>query len=164
MAWRSKPPQTLAQRLEKVMKAGLNPESKIMIPQSGIISEEDQIESIDTRIRKILDITDNHHKSKYNMLFFVMYDIESNKVRNQIVKYLIRSGCHRIQKSIFLADLSSEAFNKIKSDLAEVQSYYDNHDSILLVPISTDYLQAMKVIGQSINIDIITRNKNTLFF
>ena len=98
------------------------------------------------------------------MLFFVMYDIESNKVRTQIVNYLIRSGCHRIQKSIFLANLSHEKYNKIKEDLAEVQSYYDNHDSILLVPISTDYLQAMKIIGQTINVDVITKNKNTLFF
>lgn len=98
------------------------------------------------------------------MLFFVMYDIESNKVRNQIVKYLIRSGCYRIQKSIFLANLSHEKFNRIKDDLTEVQSYYDNNDSILLVPISTDYIQAMKIIGQNLNIDVITKSKSTLFF
>lgn len=162
MAWRNKPPLTLEQRLNKVMNAGLKTrQNKVSSSDS---TESDSIASIEDRIKSILAIAENHNKTRYTMLFFVMYDIESNKVRNQIVKYLIRSGCHRIQKSIFLADLSPEAFNKIKSDLAEVQSYYDNHDSILLVPISTDYLQAMKIIGQNINIDIITKNKNTLFF
>ena len=150
---------TLEQRLKKVLDAGLNQKS----PRQTNGTDE-VLDSIDKRIQKILDIADDSHKNRYNMLFFVMYDIESNKVRNQIVKYLIRSGCHRIQKSIFLANLSHEKYNKIKEDLAEVQSYYDNNDSILLVPISTDYIQAMKIIGQSINIDVITKNKNTLFF
>ena len=98
------------------------------------------------------------------MLFFVMYDIESNKVRAQIAKYLIRKGCTRIQRSIFLADLASSEYNTIRQDLAAVQAAYDNKDSILIVPISTDYLQAMKVIGQKIELDIIMHSKNTLFF
>lgn len=124
------------------MDAGLHDQANRPQNESEII-----FDSIDRRIEKILEIADNSHKNRYNMLFFVMYDIESNKVRNQIVKYLIRSGCHRIQKSIFLANLSHEKFNRIKDDLTEVQSYYDNNDSILLVPISTDYIQAMKIIG-----------------
>ena len=86
------------------------------------------------------------------MLFFIMYDIESNKVRYNIVKYLERMGCYRIQKSIFLANLSMEKYEQIKSDMVEVQSLYENHDSII------------KIIGQSINLDVITQNKNTLFF
>ena len=98
------------------------------------------------------------------MLFFVMYDIESNKVRYQIMKYLIKKGCTRVQKSIFLADLPSSIYNTIREELALVQESYDNNDSILIVPISTDYLSAMKIIGQSIDIDVITRSKNTLFF
>ncbi|WP_249170570.1 hypothetical protein [Porphyromonas levii] len=48
--------------------------------------------------------------------------------------------------------------------LAEVQACYDNEDSILIVPISTDYLQAMKVIGAAIDVDLILKRKNTLFF
>ena len=98
------------------------------------------------------------------MLFFVMYDIESNKVRRHVVKYLERQGCTRVQKSIFLADLPTATYEKIKNDLADVQACYDNEDSILVVPISTDYLKAMKVIGQTINVDVITKTSNTLFF
>lgn len=54
--------------------------------------------------------------------------------------------------------------DKIRSDLKEVQECYDNDDSILVVPISTDYLQAMKIIGKTIDVDIIMQTKNTLFF
>ena len=163
MAWKNKPPLTLAQRLNRVLKAGIQTERNSH--ETDTEGNQDEVlDSIEKRVQKILDIADDSHKNKYCMLFFVMYDIESNKVRTQIVNYLIRSGCHRIQKSIFLANLSHEKYNKIKEDLAEVQSYYDNHDSILLVPISTDYLQAMKIIGQTINVDVITKNKNTLFF
>ena len=98
------------------------------------------------------------------MLCFVMYDIESNKVRTQVAKYLLRKGCLRIQNSVFLADLTSEDYQRVRADLAQVQSYYDNNDSILVVPISTDYLQAMKIIGRSIDVDIILKSQSTLFF
>jgi CRISPR-associated protein Cas2 len=93
-----------------------------------------------------------------------MYDIESNKVRYNIAKYLERMGCIRIQKSIFLADLDITKYKSIRQDLAEVQSLYENHDSIIISPISTDLLKSMTIIGQSINLDIITHSKTTLFF
>ncbi len=41
---------------------------------------------------------------------------------------------------------------------------YDNQDSILIVPITTDYLKSMRIIGKNIDIDIITHTRNTLFF
>ena len=69
-----------------------------------------------------------------------------------------------MQKSIFLADLDAKVYEEIKNDLAEVQAAYENMDSILVVPLSTDYLRAMKVIGHSVNIDVITHSRNTLFF
>ena len=98
------------------------------------------------------------------MLFFVMYDIESNKVRRLVANYLQRKGCVRIQRSIFLADLDAKEYNTIRMDLTEVQSTYENEDSILIVPISSEYLRSMKIIGQKIELDIIMHNKNTLFF
>ena len=69
-----------------------------------------------------------------------------------------------MQKSIFLADLPIDIYNKIKTDLAEIQTLYDNEDSIIVLPVSTDYLRMMKVIGKNVDIDVITHAKNTLFF
>jgi CRISPR-associated protein Cas2 len=127
------------------------------------IDNIDDLPSLDIRIDEIFQIVKRKH-NKSRMLFFVMYDIESNKVRTQVVKYLIRKGCMRVQKSIFLADLEHKAYNEIKEDLAAVQACYENDDSILVVPISTDYLQAMKIIGKNIDVDLVLKNKNTLFF
>ena len=111
------------------------------------------------RVNHVLGIVNLPQRKPTNMLFFVMYDIESDKVRRHVAKYLERTGCTRVQRSIFLAD-----YQEIKTDLAEVQSLYDNHDSIIVCPISTDQLRAMRIIGQQIDVDIITHNRNTLFF
>ena len=124
----------------------------------------DELESVSERVQQVLAIVNKKKREAGNMLFFVMYDIESNKVRRYVVKYLEKKGCTRVQKSIFLADLSMDKYQAIREDLAEVQAAYDNNDSILVVPISTDYLKAMKVIGQNIDVDIITHSRNTLFF
>lgn len=93
-----------------------------------------------------------------------MYDIESNKVCYNVVKYLERMGCYRNQKSIFLANLSMDKYESIRNNLVEVQSLYENHDSIIVCPVSSDILRSMKIIGQNINFDVITQSKNTLFF
>ena len=98
------------------------------------------------------------------MLFFVMYDIESNKVRTLIHKYLKRKGCTPIQRSIFLANTSMDVYEEIKADLVAVQEAYENNDSIIVLPLSTDYLRMMKIIGQKIEVDVITHSRNTLFF
>ena len=86
---------SFAEKVEKVYSSGL-PRNKLPV---GSI---DNLVSLEQRIHEILGIINKKHKQLY-MTFFVMYDIENNRVRNQVVKYLLRKGCMRIQKSIFLA-------------------------------------------------------------
>lgn len=148
------------ERLRRLKQATLEQSKQ----PNRIIEEDNDLPSLEARVSHVLGIIRSPQRPKGNMLFFIMYDIESDKVRYNVVKYLERKGCTRIQKSIFLADLNREIFDDIKHDLAEIQALYENHDSIIICPISTDLLQNMKVIGQSINVDIITHNKNTLFF
>jgi CRISPR-associated protein Cas2 len=123
----------------------------------------ESILSINERIEKILGLFKNY-KKQTNMLYFIMYDIENNKVRNHIAKFLIKNGCVRVQKSIFLADSKRETFDKIHKTLKEVNDLYDNHDSIIFVPVSVDELRAMKLIGKNIDFDLIMNNNSTLFF
>lgn len=151
---------TFVEIMEKYMKAGFS-DSNISKDKD---SNDDYLLPIEERIKNILGIINKDSRKNTNMLCFIMYDIESNKVRRQIVKYLMKKKCIRIQKSIFLADLTSIQYDTIKNDLAAVQACYENEDSILIVPISTDYIKAMKIIGKTINTDIILSNKNTLFF
>lgn len=158
MAWKNKPPLSLLERVQRISTASVGNKE---IEENPDVQD---METLEKRIQTILGITNSPSRKATDMLFFVMYDIESTKVRNQVAKYLIRQGCHRIQKSIFLANIAAEKFGSIRSDLTQIQSFYDNEDSILLVPISTDYLQSMKIIGKTIDIDVITKSKNTLFF
>ncbi len=146
-------------QMKKLIASGINDSPKIVVKD-----DSEALTPLEERVQDILGLSDNARKRKDRMLFFVMYDIESDKVRRLVVKYLIREGCTRIQKSIFLADRPVATYNKIKSDLAEVQAVYDNEDSIIVLPVTTDYLRMMKVIGKNIDVDIITHNKNTLFF
>ena len=149
---------TLPQRLAKLKHVGI--EGSKMISTNS--PEWEPMDSLEERVKQLLGIVSNAKVT--DMLFFVMYDIESNKVRQQIAKYLLKMGCFRVQRSIFLAELDPEKYERIRSDLTEVQSYYDNHDSILIVPVSTELIKSMKIIGKSIDVDIIMRTKNTLFF
>jgi len=153
---RKKQQLSFAEQVQKVYSSGL-PRNK---PPVGSV---DDLVSLEQRVQEIFGIINKKHNQLY-MTFFVMYDIENDKVRNQVVKYLLRKGCMRIQKSIFLADLEHEIYTQIKDDLAVVQSCYENNDSIIVCPISTDYLRALRIIGKNIDVDIVLKNKNTLFF
>ena len=146
--------------LRKLSRAGVQ-NSPTINRRTGDLSN---MKTLKERVDFLMGVVNKPTRTATNMLFFVMYDIESDKVRYHIAKYLERKGCTRIQRSIFLADLDKTVYDQIKNDLIEVQALYDNHDSIIVCPISTDQLRAMKVIGEDICIDIITRSCNTLFF
>lgn len=152
------PEVTFIEKLNKLKKAGISP--NLALSHKIFIDDMDPLAS---RIEKILGIV-NTRKKTTDMLFFIMYDIENDKVRSYISKYLERKGCTRIQKSIFLANTTRERFSEISGTLYQVNSMYENDDSIILVPVSTDELRAMKIIGNNINFDIILKNKNTLIF
>lgn len=154
-----KRPISFPERIRKIKSAGIL-QSKSLSPATDI----EEMDSLETRIKKIIGLFDKFKNKSTTMIYFVMYDIEDNKVRREIAKYLERMGCVRVQKSIFLAETERAVYRQISLNLAEINQMYDNNDSILLVPVSTDQIGAMKIIGQEIEVDAILNNKNTLFF
>ena len=159
MPRKKRPPLSLAAQAKKLLESGIGGSPKVENKEPS-----DSLSPLEDRIKDLLGLTESRKKRQDRMLFFVMYDIESNKVRRLVCKYLIREGCSRVQRSIFLADLPIDTYARIKNDLAEIQALYDNEDSIIVLPVSTDYLRMMKVIGKTVDVDIITHTKNTLFF
>ena len=97
------------------------------------------------------------------MNYLILYDIEKNKVRGLISKYLLSRGCIRIQKSVFLAHTDHRKFDEIKNTLAEINEVYENKDSIIMVPLNVSDARSMKLIGQNVNIDQIIDPPNTVF-
>ena len=152
---------TFVEKMRKIKRAGLEGVTKI---REKIENQTDPLQPLNELIEQILGIVKGLSKKNNEMIYFVMYDIENNKVRTQVAKNLKKMVCTRAQKSIYLANTGRVVYDEIKNDLKEVQECYENNDSILLVPVSTDEIKAMKVIGQNIDFDLILKNKNTLFF
>jgi len=157
MPRKKKEPLDFVEAMRRLAIAGLD-------RQAAARSKDDPMAPLDERVKDILGIATANRKNRNNMVFFVMYDIESDKVRRAVASYLLKNGCHRIQKSIFLAEQTISTCEQIKSDLAKVQEAYDNKDSIIILPVTTDYLRMMKIIGKEINMDVITKTPNTIFF
>lgn len=150
-------PISFAQKLRKLKTAGI---SHAPMP----LSEVDELLPLDQRVRKIMGVFQNVNLKSTEMLYFIMYDIEDNKVRTHIAKYLIKKGCTRVQKSIFLGNSDRNVYTEMHQTIKEVQDLYDNNDSVFFVPISTDELRAMKMIGKNVDYELILNQKNTLFF
>jgi len=98
------------------------------------------------------------------MTYLIMYDITDDKVRTQIAKYLIKQGCVRIQMSVYLIKSKNNKFTEIHDTLKEVNEFYENADSIILVPINASDVRSMKLIGKNVDISTIVDKPNTLFF
>lgn len=153
-------PLTFLQKLQKVKAAGFTHQR----PPDEADPSVEEFESLEERINRIFELYRENQNNPNKMIFFIMYDIENNKVRTHIAKYLKKKGCVRVQKSIFLASTERIVFNEIHTTIKEVQEVYDNNDSVFFVPVSVDQLRAMKIVGQSINYELIIGSKNTLFF
>lgn len=148
----------LREKLEKFKSAGLKP------PEAAPPEEGPPLLNLNDRIRSILQLVRQPSENAYDMLYLVMYDIEDDRVRTHIAKYLISKGCIRIQKSVYLARTHQKVFTEINDTLKDVQAAYDNHDSILIVPVQSSTVSSMKVIGKDIQINSLIDPPNTLFY
>ncbi len=143
----------------------LRMETSGILNLKNIVQNSDfSIGTLEERLAKILNIVKSKPEKRVTMNYLIMYDIENNKVRTRVSKYLESKGCIRIQKSVFLVNTLAREFQEIYLTLCDVQSYYENEDSILLVPFNTSDIRSMKIIGKNLNIELITEKPSTLFF
>lgn len=147
---------SLKEQIQKIKEAGFSHENT-----SSVTTE---LEDLSERIKNVLKIFKDKPIKATDMTFLVMYDIEDDRVRTRIAKYLEKNGLIRIQKSIFIANKPIPFFDDLFKTLEEIQAYYENHDSILLVPVNTSELKSMKIIGKEITIQTLIDKPNTLFF
>ncbi len=155
---KKKPPLTLAEQLERIAAAGLHP-----LPE-GDLPEADRMAPLSDRIAAMLQLIKREPLKATEMTYLIMYDISSDKVRLAVAKYLERQGCVRIQKSVFILRSDNPHFQQIHDTLKEVNSYYENEDSIILVPVNASDVRSMKLIGKNVYIQAIVDKPNTLFF
>lgn len=97
------------------------------------------------------------------MYCFICYDIENDKIRRMVAKLLEREGCIRVQKSVFFARIHRKRHARLTDLLRQIQQLYDNQDSIMLLPVGEDMLNALHCIGQSFDLQQLTAPKHTVF-
>lgn len=103
-------------------------------------------------------------KNSEDMYCFILYDIENNKIRRILSKFLEKKGCIRIQKSVFFAKIHRKLFKEIKDVICDLQQCYENQDTIIMLPVGEDLLNNMHCIGQNFDMELLTKEKHTLIF
>ncbi len=154
-----KKPLTFFERILKIKQAGLGEHADLTYVKQDyeLLPLEARLPLVDKILRKAA------YKKIDTVYTFITYDIENNKVRNLIAKYLIKQGCVRIQKSVYLAELKRVKYNEIYLVLNGINAMYNNQDSIFFIPVGEDVLNTMKIIGLNIEFELIVNPGNTLF-
>ena len=81
------------------------------------------------------------------MNFFICYDISDDKRRLRLSKLLLRSGCERVQKSVFIAaNFERAEMLRLKNKVERLLNvlYTEGvsiHDSVLYIPLENDAIQ-----------------------
>lgn len=98
-----------------------------------------------------------------DVMFLVLYDISDEYTRRSVVTYLLREGCLRIQRSVFMGNLPYSRMMSIAKTLKETQAFAHNEDSYIILPLRKESVDAMVVCGDRCNIDMILRRQNVVF-
>jgi len=149
--------------LLRLKKAGLS--KRRQLEAKNILTAEDRLKPLNERIEKIMEIFKKAAViPAHQTLGFIMYDIEDNKVRRHIAKHLEKLGYIRIQKSIFSGNISRKIHQDVYDALKAINEMYDNSDSIVFLPVSSDDISKLKLVGKNIEFNVMLEIKYVLFF
>ncbi|MBZ5857567.1 CRISPR-associated endonuclease Cas2 [Flavihumibacter profundi] len=155
-------PKTYHELLLALKKAGMN--RSAALSEKKILTDKDELLPLSERVEKIISLLKKASMTPaHNTLGFIMYDIEDNKVRNHIAKYLERLGYVRIQKSIFFGNTNRKIHEDVHQALKEINDLYENKDSIVFLPVSSDDISKLRLIGKNIEFQVMMGSKNVLF-
>ncbi|MBL7112190.1 MAG: CRISPR-associated endonuclease Cas2 [Bacteroidales bacterium] len=154
---------TFAERMQRLYMAGLK-DSDALLPDPRKRTELEQLER-EQRLEKLMQILHKNREMKTGyILTFIMYDIENNRIRRYISKYLEKKGYVRVQKSVFFGNVPRALHKQVCVTLKEVNEKYDNGDSLMFLPISIDMFNNLKVVGKNLSYELTVEQKSTLIF
>lgn len=107
---KKKNPLGFVEKMKKLYQAGLANSP----PANRTTTINPDLPTLSERVEKLMGFIKRDKQNSLSMIYFVMYDIEDNKVRTQVAKYLIRKGCTRVQKSIFIANTDREVSTRFR--------------------------------------------------
>jgi CRISPR-associated protein Cas2 len=98
------------------------------------------------------------------VVFWICYDVSNNRIRRYLAKFLIKKGCIRVQRSVFLGRMRRPAFQSLCRALHEVNEMYENHDSVIVMPVSTDSADKTRFIGENVSVEWVLNPRRMLWF
>jgi len=112
---------------------------------------------------EIFEILHLNFENPRAMNCFIFYDIQNNRLRVKIAKYLLEKGCQRIQKSVYLANITKKMYNDIFETFQELEEVFDDLDSIFMVPIGEYHLAEMRMVGKDVDMEFSRSQKHVIF-
>ena len=111
----------------------------------------------------LFEILNRNFENPKAMNCFIFYDIENNKLRVQLAKYFLRKGAQRIQKSVYLANISKKIYEEIFETLQELEQVLGERDSIFMVPIGEFHLAEMRMVGKDVDMSFSRSSQHVIF-
>ena len=111
----------------------------------------------------LFEILHKNFENPKAMNCFIFYDIEDNKLRVQLAKYFLRKGAQRIQKSVYLANISKKIYEEIFETLVELEPVLGENDSIFMVPIGEYHLAEMRMVGKDVDMSFSRSSQHVIF-
>ncbi len=146
------------QKVLRIKQAGLGTGCEL-----SYVNVERQGLSIDEKQKLMEEFMATMKRKRSDEVYaFILYDIENDKIRTHVAKYLIRNSCTRVQKSVFIAGLKRKKYMEIFNTLKEINAMYDNHDSIFFIPVGEDILNKMKMLGRNVDFELVVYPGSTL--
>lgn len=96
------------------------------------------------------------------MLIWVIYDIQSDRVRNHVVRKCKNTGLYRVQKSAFLGEVEDNQLDELKLVLNDMIN--KEKDSVYIFPMSRAELNKAGLLGQAFDKELITDEIISKFF
>lgn len=111
----------------------------------------------------LFEILNRNFENPKAMNCFIFYDIENNKLRVQLAKYFLRKGAQRIQKSVYLANISKKIYEEIFETMVELEQVLGERDSIFMVPIGEYHLAEMRMVGKDVDMSFSRSSQHVIF-
>ena len=96
------------------------------------------------------------------MLIWVIYDISKNKTRSKVERLCKNAGLYRVQKSVFLGEVTEAIQKEFKITVEELIDQVT--DSVYIFPMNRQELKKARLLGQAFDKGLVTDEVISMFF
>lgn len=95
------------------------------------------------------------------MIYWVLYDIRSDRARNKVAKRCLQAGLYRVQWSVFLGEMGDHHKDELQLQIEELIDA--DEDKVYIFPMSRQELRQTVLLGQAFDKKLVTDQVKALF-